>query len=135
MIAGTSANFNGGLFEDTIVPVLARHRVQYQRQRCIGNGIYGAPIMCDFYLPQYHLAIECKWQDSAGSVDEKLPYMIENAVHFFECSAMRTVIVIGGRGFRPGALLWLRAQNKRPAIAGVFDSAEFISWSAKTFRA
>ena len=134
-IQGAKANFNGALYEDAVEGVIAKYRVQYQRQHVIGNGIYGSPITCDFYLPDYRLAIECKWQDSAGSIDEKLPYIAENATHFFERYRIQTIVVIDGKGFRPGAVSWLRSQTIRPAITGVFDIAEFISWAAKTFRA
>lgn len=50
----------------------------------MGTSIYGHPLKADFVvmtsipsLPN-GFVIECKWQASDGSVDEKFPYIIEN---------------------------------------------------------
>src|SRR5512145_144137 len=49
----------------------------------IGYSIYGLPLLTDFWVhgaPGYPdgLAIEVKWQQSTGSVDEKFPYLALN---------------------------------------------------------
>jgi hypothetical protein len=43
-----------------------------------------------------HVRIECKWQQSAGSVDEKLPYLYLNAIE--SMPEDHVIIVYGGGG-------------------------------------
>lgn len=52
--------------------------------------------------------IECKYQKSAGSVDEKLPYLYLNAV--FRYPEKEVIILIEGDGFKKGAKEWLKEQ-------------------------
>lgn len=55
----------------------------YTTQYKICNSVYDFPLICDYilYHPVKHpekLVIESKWQQSRGSVDEKLPYLVLN---------------------------------------------------------
>lgn len=55
----------------------------FTRKFHVGKSIYGTEQYCDFiaYHPQRwpdNLIIECKWQQSKGSVDEKYPYLVLN---------------------------------------------------------
>ena len=57
---------------------------RYSRQVYIGPGIYGTDLYVDFYIIgaapiSAGLIIECKWQQTSGSVDEKLPYSASSA--------------------------------------------------------
>ena len=96
----------------------------------IGIGIYGLPIFADFFLvgaPRFPagLAIEVKWQQSPGSVDEKFPYL----VHCIrECYPCPTVIIADGGGQRPGAIQWLRGQCQGNLFA-VYTLGEFLAWA------
>ncbi len=50
--------------------------------------------------------VECKWQQSSGSVDEKFPYTYLNCV---EAMPERDIIIVyGGKGAKPGAIEWLK---------------------------
>ncbi|MCU0492428.1 MAG: hypothetical protein MUD01_12610 [Chloroflexaceae bacterium] len=98
-------------------------------QRPMGQGIYSTPIFADFWLSgpadfAHGLAIEVKWQQSGGSVDEKFPYLVENIRHCYPCD---TVIVADGGGQRAGALAWLRRQVGGNLL-GVFSLSEFLAW-------
>lgn len=68
------------------------------------------------------LIIECKWQQSSGSVDEKYPFLLFNIIK----TAIPTVILIDGDGYKKTALKWLEEQalNSR-ALIGVYSMAEF----------
>ena len=96
----------------------------------IGQSIYGLPLNADFWvrgapgLPD-GLAIEVKWQQSTGSVDEKFPYLIHNIKECYPCPAL---VIADGGGQRPGALHWLRGQVAGNLLA-VFSLAEFLAWA------
>lgn len=127
---GQRANTNGQAAEDVIAAILMQRRYIPQRHYPIGLGIFDTPLFTDLYLadvptfPQ-GLAIESKWQQSAGSVDEKWPYLVQNIIECFPCPA---IVGIHGGGFRPGAEQWLRRQV-RGNLFGVFRLEEFLTWA------
>jgi hypothetical protein len=96
----------------------------------IGHSIYGLPLFTDFWVrgaPGFPngLAIEVKWQQSTGSVDEKFPYLALNIRECYPCPAL---VIADGGGQRPGALHWLRGQVAGNLMA-VFTLAEFMAWA------
>ncbi|HML74908.1 MAG TPA: hypothetical protein PKB02_10480 [Anaerohalosphaeraceae bacterium] len=102
----------------------------YTRQLYICKSIYNTEIHCDFiiYHPDKHpdcLAIESKWQQSSGSVDEKFPYLVHNIKEMYPCKA---IIIIDGGGYKPAAEIWLRKQIDQKLLK-VFSMAEFQKWS------
>lgn len=86
------------------------------------------------------IRIEAKWQQGPGSVDEKFPYTYLNAIEFDEDEV---IILVGGDGFREGAVNWLRTAaaarywvpatkpNKR---IRVMDPTEFLTWANDLFK-
>jgi hypothetical protein len=57
---------------------------------------------------QYNLQIriECKWQQTSGSVDENLPYVyLSNIEAMPEHGIM---ILIDGSGWKAGSIIWLK---------------------------
>jgi len=87
------------------------------------------------------IRIECKWQQVAGSVDEKLPYLYLNSLEAMP--EKHIVVVIDGKGWKKGAIPWLKeAAAKRkyttPATADkkieVLSLAEFMTWANNTFK-
>lgn len=98
----------------------------------IGNSIYDTKIYTDILLYDIEkhpcmLAIECKWQQVSGSVDEKFPYVIENIKHMFPCPA---IVILDGGGYKKGSEEWLRKQVDNKFL-GVYSLAEFIAWANK----
>lgn len=53
------------------------------------------------------LALECKYQDSTGTVDEKIPYALDD----LHALPMPGVIVYAGRGFSEGVLHLLQSSS------------------------
>ncbi|URD51951.1 hypothetical protein M5J74_08140 [Chroococcidiopsis sp. CCNUC1] len=105
---------------------------RYARQVYIGQGIYGTDIYVDFYIigsttiPS-GLIIECKWQQSGGSVDEKLPYVNLNVL---TCYPAPAVVLIDGGGMKPGAIAWLNAQvTINSNLLAVHTLSSFIAWA------
>lgn len=107
--------------------------------------IYGHHGNTEFLLisKKYDLKIriECKWQQSAGSVDEKLPYLYLNSIEAMPENNI--MILIDGDGFKAGAKKWLinavesrlytTESNENKEIK-VFSLAEFFIWANDTFQ-
>ncbi|MEH2027436.1 PD-(D/E)XK nuclease superfamily protein [Nostoc sp.] len=105
---------------------------RYARQVYIGAGIYGSYIYVDFYIigatsVSSGLIIECKWQQSSGSVDEKLPYLNLNIQN---CYPAQAVVLIDGGGMKPQAVSWLGKQvGFNQNLLSVHNLSSFIAWS------
>lgn len=126
---GARANHHGRTAEAVIRNMLTSAGYAVEYQKTIGKGIFNTDIIVDFFVHDHlrypaGLIIESKWQERAGSVDEKWPFLVENIRHCYPCP---TIIVIHGGGFRPGAERWLRRQVDAKLIA-VFRLEEFLSW-------
>jgi hypothetical protein len=126
---GRQANRSGNYAEQMIAAALREHGCRFKRQEVIGFGIYGTELRVDFLVTNLvnfskGLVIESKWQDEAGSVDEKFPYLVENIKH----SRVPTVVVLHRNGYRAGARRWLRLQCDNEHLLAVYDLGEFMSW-------
>lgn len=84
------------------------------REIRIGKSIIGKnrclDIFCVSETSNKAFAIECKFQDSAGTVDEKIPYALDDLAAL----PMSGCIAYAGNGFSEGVLHMLRAS---PAAA------------------
>ena len=151
MLQGTKANYTGGQLEGFIEDTLTRNGYEYIKTIAFDEAvkvggkpiytrqyplvsIYGTPLKCDFIL--YHptlypdcLIIEAKWQQTAGSVDEKFPFLVLNIREKFPCAA---IVVIEGGGYRQGAIDWLRKQEDNKLVH-VFNMSEFLKWAIGNF--
>jgi hypothetical protein len=85
----------------------------FARQVKLEKGIYDAYLKSDLFVrdPVHFkegLHIECKWQQTPGSIDEKYAYTMLSLIQFTRPS----LIVLAGTGARPTAVEWLRSQAK-----------------------
>lgn len=133
MNQGRRANRNGSFAENTIDNILRQRRYWPERQWYIGKGIYDQDLRADFYVPDVPdypngLIIESKWQDVGGTVDEKFPYLVLN---IRECYSCPTIVIAGGGGARPSAVLWLRSQVDGVSLVAVLSIEEFMSWAMR----
>lgn len=87
------------------------------------------------------IRIECKWQQVAGSVDEKLPYLYLNCIEAMPENNI--IIIIDGNGWKKGSITWLKdavrerkytTSDNNEKIIWVMDLKEFITWANITFR-
>ena len=127
MEKGRSANITGNQLEVTVQTVLLNKGFEiemyrewekkpekYGKELLLKNvpfkTIYNHKGNTEFLLisERYNLRIriECKWQQSAGSVDEKLPYLYLNTIEAMP--EKNIMILIDGDGFKAGAKTWLR---------------------------
>ncbi|MBG1269498.1 PD-(D/E)XK nuclease superfamily protein [Nostoc sp. WHI] len=153
---GGRANKSGQVLETTVEGTLRAHEYyqvspnvpkQHQREyilnstvlpKCyarsvyIGTGIYQTDLYVDFYVMDSvkfpsGLIIECKWQESGGSVDEKFPYLNLNIQSFYPAP---TILVMGGEGMRQKALDWFKKQvDYNQNLLAVYSLDRFIAWS------
>jgi hypothetical protein len=80
-------------------------------------------LLYDADVDQY-LVIECKWQQSPGSVDEKYPYLVRNIK---EQSPYPCLVLLDGNGYKPAAKEWLLTQVDEKLL-GVLSMSEFVKW-------
>jgi hypothetical protein len=99
--------------------------------------VYGSLGLTEFVLKSPRLRsdvrIEAKWQQAAGSTDEKLPYLYLNASSFDAMPEAHVIIVIDGAGWRKSALKWLRRTAQRPPPGkriDVFNLNQFRTWAS-----
>lgn len=121
---GTLANLSGHVFEQMMIPVFEANgfAVMYEREygklrdrpakvvlrNSAYTTIYGHPGRAEFVIVcgSRRIRVEAKHMGSAGSVDEKLPYMLLNGIE--SCPEREVVFVLDGSGWKKGALQWLR---------------------------
>ena len=74
-----------------------------------------------------NVRIECKWQQSGGSVDEKFPYLFQNSLKVPE---QEIILLVDGDGYKKCARDWLVQSAKActSKIIHVFDLKEFLTW-------
>ena len=159
---GALASDSGNILEQTVKTVfqnkgfkIAAHREweknadKYGTELLLINvpytTIYDHPGRTEFLARSekynFEIRIECKWQQSSGSVDEKLPYLYLNCIESMPESHI--VVIIDGKGFKKGAVEWLRKAVKqkkytnssgREKMIEVFNLTEFITWANKFLR-
>ena len=159
---GGQANKTGKVLEQLVVSTLSAHgfvSVKYSEYKNNKENfgeelllknvpyttLYNGKGYTEFLLlsKNYNLEIriECKWQQKAGSVDEKLPHVYLSAIEAIPEDEV--IILIDGKGFRDGAINWLKeASRKRKYIPGenqnknvrIMSSTEFLTWCNETFK-
>ena len=104
----TGADY-ANLVASYIATRFAPRGLQVYREVRVGKTIIGKDRCVDIFCVsedgQKAFAIECKFQDSQGSVDEKIPYALEDV----RSLAMSGCVAYGGIGFSSGVLHMLAA--------------------------
>ena len=143
---GQKAASNGAKFEDVVEDAIKHlldvptHRWSQRTDELLLDNvlfknvpyesIYGTKCRSEFLL-RYRgrdIRIECKYQESAGSVDEKLPYLMMNFTQ--KVDEEETIIITHGEGFRAGAINWLR-ETCKDTKCKVFTLLEFTFYLNK----
>lgn len=118
---GAMANKSGHVFEKMAVPVFEANGYpvvawkqfrEHPLDRCAVKdvpfiNVYGSQSKTEFVIVDgdRRIRVECKFQTSAGSVDEKFPYMYLNSVLAYP--EREVILIIDGDGYRPGARQWV----------------------------
>lgn len=144
---GSLANHNGRNLENFIKQILLQNNYKectksktailnnriniteklFMPQVYVGDTIYGTKRIVDFFILNKNLfpeglIIECKWQQSKGSVDEKYPFLVLNIIK----TKIPTIVLIDGGGYKPTAMQWLKEQAApNNILMAVYTMAEF----------
>ena len=74
--------------------------------------IYGSEGKTEFVIydtkTERSIRVESKYQATAGSVDEKYPYMLLNAISQYP--EKEVILIVDGGGYKPGSRQWLKTQ-------------------------
>ena len=100
----------------------------------LGHGLYHG-IRADFVIDNAArypdgLAIECKWQNSTGSAQDKIAYTVLCIQRHYPIPA---VLVCSGRELGP-AYEWAMGEVGGQLVA-VLDSDAFIAWASRLEKA
>ena len=147
---GSKANSNGRRLEDLVEAVLCKYDIDALSYNEWLNGVvkipndikgilfknvpyinvYGSNSRGEFllFLKGYpDTRIECRSQTVSGSVDEKLPYLLENCKVFDE---KNVIVVLEGNGYKTRAKEWFieNAHAVRFKNINVMSFKEFKDW-------
>jgi hypothetical protein len=97
------------LIADYLIQNFSDRGIIVYREVSIGKSIIGKNRRVDLFVlkDDRAYAIECKFQDSSGTADEKMPYALEN----MRALNMGGCIVYAGIGFSVGVLHMLQASD------------------------
>ena len=116
------------------IPMRELEQPIFARQFEIGKDVYGKKRKVDLilYHPRLHrgcLAIQCKWQASRGSVEEKYPFEVLN----IQQNEYDTIIILDGGGYSLGAKQWLMNQAGKNRLKHVYDQGDFARFASRGF--
>ena len=98
--------------------------VKVYREIRVGKSIIGKnrciDVFCVCEVTNKAFAIECKFQESEGTVDEKIPYTLDD----LEAMPMAGCIAYAGKGFSSGVLHMLRASTRAAYCLPVADQGD-----------
>ena len=125
MTGAEYANLVGGYLARRYGP----RGLKVYREIRVGKSIIGKNRCIDVFCVRdaEAFAVECKFQDSPGTVDEKIPYALDD----LEALPMAGCIAYAGSGFSEGVLHMLRAA---PRAAYCFPHQGQIVPSAETWE-
>lgn len=99
-------------------------------QKCeIGKDMYGKPRRPHFVLhhPRLwkdNLIIQCKWQESSGTTEEKFPFEVKSIA----INQIPAIVVLDGGGYSPNAKQWLLNQAGKNNLLHVFSLQEMTKF-------
>lgn len=154
---GAKANQNGKIFEEMTIILFERNGfkvMSFTEWKKAGMPVNKVVVKQTPYTTIYNhkgktefvifdgdraIRVEDKWQQSAGSVDEKFPYMYLNGV--FSYPEKEIIFVIDGDGFKKGGVEWIKNKVKENWLnykeqgktIYVFTQSEFVKWFNSNF--
>jgi len=115
----TGADY-AGLVASYLAKRFGARGLKVYREVRVGKSIIGKnrciDVFCVREADSQAFAVECKYQESVGTVDEKIPYALDD----LHAMPMAGCIAYAGRGFSEGVLHMLNA-SPRAAFCLPFD--------------
>ena len=126
---GARATISGKELENLVEDILIEQEVDYKAQKPF-EGVYMKTCKMDFYINcPTRIAIECKAQKVAGSVDEKIPYVMLNLA---KIEADMGILVMEGAHFenKPHIKTWAKSycHDHNQKVLKVMSLNEFEEW-------
>ena len=145
----TGANRSGRRLEDNASDILLERTYEFvprerffpacvldqpifTRQYETGKDIYGRRRRVDVILHHPRLwsdclVIQCKWQATGGSVEEKYPFeVLSIAMNEFD-----TIVILDGDGYSKGARQWFQGQAGKNKLLHVFRFSDFARFASQ----
>ena len=118
----------GAAYANLVASYVARRfgarGLKVYREIRVGKSIIGKnrciDVFCIRESDSRAFAVECKYQDSLGTVDEKIPYALDD----LDALPMPGCIAYAGRGFSEGVLHMLRAAPRAAYCLPVTEQSE-----------
>ncbi len=121
-----------------LLAAYGRRGMHLYEEVCVGTSIIGKQRRIDLFVhvpaTNQALALECKYQDSSGTADEKIPYALED----LRALRMPAAIAYAGSGFSEGVLHLLQAselaaycapdESMQPLLRRHGDSIDSGTW-------
>ena len=126
---GARATISGKELENLVEDILIEQEVDYKAQKPF-EGVYMKTCKMDFYINgPTRIAIECKAQKVAASVDEKIPYVMLNLA---KIEADMGILVMEGAHFenKPHIKTWAKSycHDHNQKVLKVMSLNEFEEW-------
>lgn len=103
---------SGRQLEDQVVAIATALGLDARRQVKVARRIWGAERRIDVVLThptdRRRLGVECKFQASAGSAEEKIPLTLQD----IQAWPIPGVVVFAGQGFTPHMVSFLLASGR-----------------------
>jgi len=131
-VSSGNANDSGKTFEYVVGSLLISQNVKWIRgYNTRRKGEYGEDITVDFYCEKVAgfpegLYVECRWQESQGSVDKKNSALKDNILKHYD---KPTIVVCGGSKVDAGYNVLLGACRCHGGnLKGVFRLEDFVAF-------
>ena len=107
---------------DQVIEAALKLGLEYQEQVKVGRRLWGAVRNIDVVLthpepPHLRLGIECKFQGTTGTAEEKIPAIVSD----IDAWPIRGIVVISGKGFSPNMRYYLISSGKAVDVEDLED--------------
>ncbi len=106
------AVIKGNELRDNVIELAKKLKLEYRKEVRAGRRIYGKKRKIDVVLRHPGtgkvLGIECKFQDTPGTAEEKIVATIEDIKHW----PIHGIVVIAGKGFSSEMIGYLMSTGK-----------------------
>lgn len=104
-----------------VIELAAKLELEYQEQVKVGRRLWGAVRNIDIVLThpesRQRLGIECKFQGTTGTAEEKIPAILSD----IDAWPIRGIVVISGKGFSPNMRYFLISSGKAVDVEDLED--------------
>ncbi len=122
LFPGSSGTKTGSTLEVTVEAVLLNNSYAVQKQQIVGTKPGGGRHRADLIGMRPNgtkFLVSLKWQQTAGSAEEKIPFEVIKLLHTLRENAAvydKAYVVVGGDGFNPGLVDFYLSEEFRSYI-------------------